>query len=154
MTIQLLPGFNPNHPLLSFNVSAGVLVHDELLASSLDTLRRRGWRFNDADFESEQATLLGYAPSNPTDHPDFGVSVHLEYDDFGDYTEVKLVFPGGIRDNLIRGSRANFTCVVNLQSCFLAEIRYTCTCEQYPHGCCTCSEGLEFQSVNSSFVPR
>lgn len=126
-----VPGFAPENPLFIFNVDCGTLVRDEALAESMKTLGKKGYRFD--ELRDNSSNLFGYSPSNATTHPDFGVSIHLEFDDFGSYTEVKLIFPDGERDCLIRGPKDMFSVIVDLAEESIAEVDYL-TCE----GCSNC----------------
>lgn len=145
-----LPGFDPKHPLLAFNVNSGEICRDELLNSSLTNLQKTGWRFE--DFATAATTLLGYTPSNITGHPDFGVSSHIEYDDFGSYTEAKLIFPDGERDCFIRGPKDRFTCIIDLEDHYVGQVDYACDADGCPDGCQDCLRGIEIHTVCSTLT--
>ena len=140
-----LPGFNPKHPTLAFSVNSGDICRDELLDRSLEALQKIGWRFE--NFENTATTLLGYTPNNITGHPDFGVRAHIEYDDFGNYTEVKLIFPDGERDCFIRGPKDRFTCIIDLVEHTVGQIDYVCGNDNCPDGCQDCLKGIEFYTT-------
>lgn len=152
MIIKLTTGRELAHDPLVFLIDSGELIHDSLLEDSMTALEEHGWRF-EWGAEGTSSSLLGYSPSNKSGRPDLGIAVHLEFDDFGSYTELKLVLPTGIRDCLIRGPKDCFVCVLDLENYVMTEITCHCTCDAHPDGCDDCGKTIEFHSVKTTAAP-